>query len=276
MMWTHFGFLTTAVSWEMLWVIVKELQRLRVQRQTHMWPQFKEVQKVVLFCFVFNIIQEKYTSYSHLCSASRCMRLSNWCWCLSGMQQTSSMLFHLSTPWCHDPFPELSHTPCSYTTTPFPTRLTPVHSLRTPQAALISPTLPYPAPWAPHVASQVAARTHLEWDPQVAGAIFSHVAITWWLCNHVPGRPPHQNTWVLSIPTLIPSHLFPSYCRMMLLNCSAAIACILLSFPTRSPTVCAPMSCSHPCLLPPLADSFQSYRYLPSLCPDSICVPVTL
>src|SRR5882724_5737132 len=35
----------------------------------------------------------------------------------------------------------------------------------------------------------------------------------------------------------------------------------LLSFPTQRLTVCTPVSCSCPCLLPPHVDSYHSYRY---------------
>ena len=50
----------------------------------------------------------------------------------------------------------------------------------------------------------------------------------------------------------------------------------LLSFLTWRLTVCTPVSCSCLCLLPPLVDSHHSYIYLPALCPDRICVQVTL
>ena len=35
-----------------------------------------------------------------------------------------------------------------------------------------------------------------------------HVAITWWMCNHTPDRPPHGLAWVLGVPTLISFYLF--------------------------------------------------------------------
>ena len=82
------------------------------------------------------------------------------------------------------------------------------------------PTTPNPAPWAPLIASQVMARTLVGTHPYGAGdlgAIHGDMAIMWQSHNHTPPMPPCQKTWVLRVPTLVLFHLFPSYCKLILL-----------------------------------------------------------
>ena len=118
---------------------------------------------------------------------------------------------------CHDPFPELSPSPCSYTMSYWVDSSTLSHDskgcMNWSQPHL---TMPHRSPMS-HLRSQ--PRSQSEWDPHIAealGTIFSHVAIMWWSNNQMSGRPPHQQTWDLRVPTLIPFHLFPSYWRLTL------------------------------------------------------------
>src|SRR5882672_7799548 len=86
--------------------------------------------------------------------------------------------------------------------------------------------------------------------------------------HRLVGRPPRQPTWALRVPTLIPHHLFLSYCMLTpFLICSAAIARIPAAIPDLDSVVCTLVSCVHPCPRCLRADSRCSYRYLPAPAP---------
>src|SRR5882724_5445039 len=79
-------------------------------------------------------------------------------------------------------------------------------------------------------------------------------ATTCHLC-HLVRRPSCWQTWDLRVPTLFSFNLFLSYDMY------------LFSIPTWRLIVCAPVPCSHPCLLHPHVDSRPSYRCLPDYVP---------
>src|SRR5882724_9955313 len=86
--------------------------------------------------------------------------------------------------------------------------------------------------------------------------------------HHLISRPLSQWTWDLRVPTLF---IFQSISILLHANTSLiAPQCsyvYLFSTLPRSPIVCAPVPCSHPCLLHPHADSCPSYRCLQASAP---------
>src|SRR5882724_174069 len=96
-----------------------------------------------------------------------------------------------------------------------------------------------------------------------------------WSCgHHVTITQPHT-TQATSLADLGPEGSnppsFPSMSILLQTDASLIapqwLHAYLLSFLTQRLTVCAPVSCLHPCLLPPHADSCHSYRYPPASIP---------
>jgi len=88
------------------------------------------------------------------------------------------------------------------------------------------------------------------------------------MCNHASLMPPRRQapswkTWDLRVPTLFPFHYSILLCANASLIALAVGFCVSMLFPDSELFVCAPVSCSHPCLLPPPCGQPPELRYSP-------------